>query len=86
MNKIEQIIAQAPQLTVMDDGEVRYPVVTSKLDAWETANGPISHRNYDQFCANVECLGEAIVGTPGGHDMIVLCGELLVNGALLRRF
>lgn len=80
-NTTNEIIAAALTITVINDGQFRYPVWTEEMKKWITANGEITASNYDQFCSDVDCLGEAEVGTPGSTEMIALCEELTDAGS-----
>ena len=83
MNR-EKIMSHACELTVLDDGEVRYPVVTLELVAWRDANGPITASNYERFCSDVDYMGREL-GTPGNAAIIELCSDLIESGAALER-
>lgn len=78
-----KLIANAANLTVIDDGQFRYPVWTVRLRDWITANSTITETNYEAFCADVPCLGEHSIGTPSSAAMIDLCQSLLDAGATL---
>jgi hypothetical protein len=69
------------EITIINDGQVKYPVSTKAMTAWVAANGPITSANYDQFCHEVECLGEKDHGTPGNRRMIEYCDKLREEGA-----
>lgn len=81
MKTIQEIIAAAETITVVNDGQLRYPVTTENLMNWTRENGHINSKNYDQFCSDVECIGEREVGTPGNRGMIDLCEQLINAGA-----
>ena len=81
MKTANEILENSDIVTVVDDGQVRYPVLTSTLEDWVRRNGPITAENYDQFCSDVECLGEQKVGTPGSDAMCELCAALIDGGA-----
>jgi uncharacterized protein YbcC (UPF0753/DUF2309 family) len=85
MKTKDQILENSDIVTVVNDGQVRYPVLTSSLEEWTRKNGPITTANYEQFCAEVECLGERQVGTPGSDAMTDLCAELIADGADVAR-
>lgn len=76
----QEIIANASNITVINDGQFRYPVLTSDLKAWTGVNGEITTANYETFCDAVECIGEKI-GTPGSSKMVELCEQLVEAGA-----
>lgn len=76
-----KLIANAANLTVIDDGQCRYPVLSSILEEWTRKNGAITTANYEQFCAEVPCLGEREVGTPGSERMTELCAALIEDGS-----
>lgn len=77
---ISEITAQATALTVINDGQVQYPVRTADLAAWVAAKGPITAANYEQFCSEVDCIGEKL-GTPGSVAIVSLCESLIEAGA-----
>ena len=77
----QEIISEAKSVTVINDGAFRYPVRTKAMRDWIAAHGSITAANYEAFCAEVDCLGEREVGTPGSQRMIDFCAELLVAGA-----
>lgn len=80
----DSLLANAANITVVNDGQVRYPVLTADLTNWVTKNGAITDENYEQFCAEVDYLG-AEVGTPGNAGMIDLCRSLVEAGADLEQ-
>lgn len=67
-------------ITVINDGQVMYPVLSSELDGWTRKHGSITSENYDEFCAAVDCIGEKCVGTPGNESMVDLCASLIADG------
>lgn len=73
----QTIIANAANITVINDGQLKYPVLTAELKNWIAENGEITSANYDAFCGAVDCIG----GTPGNAAMIHLCDELVDAGA-----
>jgi len=75
-----EIIATASMITVINDGQVRYPVLTSELTDWLAANGPITTANYEKFCGAVDYIGSKL-GTPGNSEIIDLCEALVEAGA-----
>ena len=77
----KEIITNAKDVTVINDGQFRYPVLTTEMRAWVAANGPITAANYDAFCGAVDCLGEREIGTPGNAAMIDFCATLIEAGA-----
>lgn len=76
-----EILIDAKNVTVIDDGQFRYPVRTEAMRAWAAKQGKITASNYDAFCSEVECLGEREVGTPGNKGMIDFCAALIDAGA-----
>ena len=82
MNTKTEILTAAAQITVINDGQVCYPVDTEEMQSWVSENGPITSANYDQFCDDVEYIG-CKIATPGNAAMIELCDELLEAGASL---
>lgn len=80
MNSIETIISNATNITVIDDGQVSYPVLTSELRAFIDSNGEIDNGNYEAFCQTVDYLGQQ-AGSPGNSGMIELCSTLVAAGA-----
>ena len=76
-----EIIKNAAAITVINDGQFRYPVMTESLKSWVDSHGAITSANYDQFCSDVECVGEIEAGTPGNTGMIELCRELIDAGS-----
>lgn len=76
-----EILSAAATITVVSDGDVRYPVLTDAMVAWVEKHGEITASNYDQFCFDVECIGEKIAGTPGTKQMTDLCEALVEAGA-----
>ena len=81
MKTATEILENSDIITVVNDGQVRYPVLTSSLEDWTRKHGPITIENYEQFCSDVECLGEKKVGTPGSEAMTELCSSLMDDGA-----
>lgn len=81
MNTKNEIIKNAKNITVVNDGAFRYPVLRTELNAWIACHGKITATNYEQFCANVDCIGEKEVGTVGSAGMIDLCAALVEAGA-----
>lgn len=85
MQRVENLMNTIdPQTTtIINDGQFLYPVSTAILDAWTAVNGPITAKNYEQFCYDTD----AIEGTPfiGSQEMIELCEELIANGAATLR-
>lgn len=79
-----EILAIATNITVINDGQVQYPVLTSELESWVAANGEITAANYEQFCDEVDYLG-AQISTPGNAGMVELCAELIELGASTKR-
>lgn len=77
----QTIIANAANITVINDGQVKYPVLTAEMKNWIAENGEITSANYDAFCGAVDCIGEKEAGTPGNAAMIQLCDELVNAGA-----
>jgi hypothetical protein len=77
---IAKIVRRADQITVINDGQVRFPIETSNLNNWIAANGPITTANYERFCHEVEYIG-AEIGTPGNASMVNLCDALIEAGA-----
>jgi len=77
----KSVITNATAVTVINDGQMRYPVLTAQMRDWLAKHGPITPANYDRFCDDVECLCEATVGTPGSAKMIEFCAELIEAGA-----
>ena len=75
----QDFIDYADSITVINDGQTRYPVETVELKEWIAANGNI-YQNYQSFCDEVEHLG-AEIGTPGSAAMNDLCDELIAAGA-----
>lgn len=70
-------------LTIIDDGQFRYPVLTTELNQWETENGKIKPTNYELFCNSVEIhKKDVMVGT---RKMIDYCAEALEEGAAFYR-
>lgn len=69
------------EITIINDGQFRYPVSTDAMSAWIAANGEIKTANYDKFCADVECIGEREHGTPGNPRMLAYCDSLIAAGA-----
>lgn len=80
-NITEEQITDAANITVINDGQVKYPVLTDDLKNWIDANGEITIANYDAFCDAVDCIGEKEAGTPGSSAMIQLCDALMDAGA-----
>ena len=80
MKTATEILENSDIVTVVNDGQMRYPVLTSTLEDWTRRNGPITTANYEKFCAEVECLGEKKVGTPGSEAMTELCAALMEDG------
>lgn len=80
MKTANQILENSDIVTVVNDGQMRYPVLTSSLEEWTRKNGAITADNYEQFCADVECLGEKLVGAPGSESMTELCAALMGDG------
>ena len=76
-----EILIDAKTVTVIDDGQFRFPVRTEAMRAWAAKQGKITASNYDKFCSEVECLGEREVGTPGNKGMIYFCAALIDAGA-----
>ena len=81
MKTYEEILNNSDIVTVINDGQVRYPVLSSSLEEWVRKHGAITAENYEQFCLDVECLGERKVGTPGGERMTALCADLVADGS-----
>ncbi len=79
--KTQTIIENAANITVINDGQVQYPVLTAEMKNWIAVNGEITSANYDAFCRSVDCIGEKEAGTPGNAAMIRLCDELVNAGA-----
>lgn len=69
-------------VTVLNDGQFRYPVDTDRLFAWETENGPITAQNYEQFCDDVPCNLPGVI--PGSQEMIDVCEALRETGSPFR--
>ena len=80
MNSNQNIIANASKITVINDGQVSYPVMTEWLNQWIEKNGGIENHNYEAFCSQVDYIGQD-AGSPGNAGMIALCAELIENGA-----
>lgn len=74
------LLSNASSITVCDDGQFRYPVLTAEMEAWVAAHGEITASNYQQFCDAVDMLAQH-VGSPGTPAMIDLCAALLDAGA-----
>lgn len=72
-------------VTIIDDGQVRYPVSNGDLAAWQNEHGKIAAAIYEKFCADVDCIGEEVAGTPGSAGMIELCDALVDAGATTLR-
>ena len=81
MKNYDEILNNSDIVTVVNDGQVRYPVLSSTLEEWTRENGAITTANYEQFCADVPCLGEREVGTPGSERMTALCAALIEDGS-----
>jgi len=81
MKAATEIMDNSDIVTVVNDGQVRYPVLSAALEDWTRRNGPITASNYEQFCSDVECLGEREVGTPGSDAMTELCAALIEDGS-----
>lgn len=71
------------QVTVIDDGQFRYPVNRQKLIQWEEKNEKITPATYEQFCSDVEMSLPDVL--PGSAEMISVCDALLESGATLYR-
>jgi hypothetical protein len=80
-NKPADGTQSASRITVINDGQVKYPVLTAEMKSWIAANGEITSANYDAFCSAVDCIGEKEAGTPGSAAMIQLCDKLVDAGA-----
>lgn len=80
-----EVISNAENYTVINDGYAIYPVETAALDKWEDIHGDISGDKYDDFCSAVPYVLPGL-GTPGNAGIIDFCEELIENGADLRRF
>jgi hypothetical protein len=72
-------LVPAELITVIDDGQVRYAVLTGEMKQWVADNGEISVSNYDRFCDEVSYLFRPIA--VGSEEMIAKCAELIDNGA-----
>ena len=81
MNNTNSIISNATNITVIDDGQVSYPVLTADLRAFIASNGEIDNGNYEAFCNGVPYLGEKEAGSPGNKGMIDLCAALVDAGS-----
>lgn len=79
-----EILDESANITVINDGQVQYPVLTAELDSWIATNGEITVANYEQFCDQVDYLG-AQISTPGNAEMIELCADLIEMGASTKR-
>ena len=80
----QELIAKANDITIINDGQVQYPVLTSDLAEWTEKNGAITSANYEKFCDEVENLGEPTALT-GDAKMIELCDSLVEAGAATER-
>ena len=80
MNTKNEILAAASTISVINDGQARYPVLTSELTDWLAANRPITIVNYEKFCDEVEFIG-AHLGAPSTWEIIDLCEALVEAGA-----
>lgn len=80
MKTYDSILANSDLVTVVNDGQVRFPVLTSLLEEWQRKHGRITVDNYEAFCADVPPLGER-VGIPGSPEMVHLCAALMGDGA-----
>lgn len=71
---------------IIDDGQFRFPVHMGRFEAFEEANGKLTHRNYEAFCDSVPVLTD---GNPaplvGSQEMIDNCEQLIEAGASLVR-
>jgi hypothetical protein len=74
------LLKMAGAVTVINDGQVQYPVLTAYMDAWVAANGEITDDNYGRFCGDVKNIGE-VHALAGGGEMIGLCNALTESGA-----
>lgn len=82
-NEITPLQDSTQDKTIIDDGQMRYPVLTSELEAWETENGKITTENYEQFCDEVD---HTMPGTlPGSGEMVRECAKLVEAGAEIYR-
>jgi hypothetical protein len=78
--KKEELLSQAANVTVVNDGQVQYPVLTESMNDWVSRNGKITAANYEKFCDEVENLGEPTSLT-GSAEMIALCDALVEAGS-----
>lgn len=79
-----ELLQKAAEITVINDGQFKYPVLTSDLSAWRDANGAITAGNYEKFCDEVDFLASEL-GTPGNAEIIDLCDALVAAGANTER-
>ena len=60
MKTREEILARANEITVVNDGSLVLPVLTSDLEDWEHHNGDLSKENVERFWLEVDVIGEDI--------------------------
>lgn len=77
-----EAFAKAGQITVINDGQVKYPVETEEMNDWEKENGEITSANYQEFCDAVEIVAQP--GLVGSSEMIEFCDCLVEAGAEIR--
>lgn len=71
------------ETTIIDDGQMMYPVDTGDLKNWEEEHGKINASNYQEFCEDVECSINDV--RPGSSEMIEICQALAENGSPVYR-
>lgn len=72
---------KAAELTIIDDAEFMFPVLTADLAAFEARNGKLTAANYEDFCAAVK---PAAAHRVGSREMIDACEAAMADGASRR--
>ena len=78
----QTIIANADDITVIDDGQFMFPVKSADLADWTEKHGDLEDNDrYNQFCRDVRFVGEDDLGPVGSDAVIALCNALIDGGA-----
>lgn len=83
---MQNATSHTEDITIINDGQVKYPVYTQEMMNWEKENGEITASNYQDFCDSVEIAGIADGAMVGTREMIDLCNALVGAGAATRNW
>lgn len=69
----------ASEITIIDDGQFRFPVLTVELGAWTEKHGQPTPANYEQFCDDVPRVDPDIY--VGSDELVEICRTLEEAGS-----